>query len=152
VTCFSSEHWLQLPRSCGYDGAVCTPIVITHEVTPAICGARRDAGPCVSCGHERAVPDRSEKCMDFYAHCSGSGLAGTRELYEEDRFGSFLTRPIQNRKQRKLTKNIPDDKYHKGCRDVEVVDLADLRHEYTLVSSRLELIGRQPDLLAASRK
>lgn len=63
-----------------------------------------------------------------------------------------LIRPAQNRKRRKLSRNIPDDKYHKACRDVEVVDLADLRHEYTLVSSRLELIRRQPDLLAASRK
>jgi nuclear pore complex protein Nup160 len=51
-----------------------------------------------------------------------------------------------------LTKNIPDEKYHLSCRDTEVVDLADLRHEYTLVNSRLELVKRQPDLLAASRK
>jgi hypothetical protein len=58
----------------------------------------------------------------------------------------------QNRKRRKLSKHIPDDKYYLGCRDAEVVDLADMRHEYTLVSSRLELIKRQPELLAASRE
>lgn len=58
----------------------------------------------------------------------------------------------QNRKRRKLTKHIPDDKYHLGRKDAEVIDLADMRHEYTLVSSRLELIRRQPELLTASRK
>ncbi|KAF8574446.1 hypothetical protein K439DRAFT_1399027 [Ramaria rubella] len=57
----------------------------------------------------------------------------------------------QSHKRRKLSKHIPDDKYHLGCRDAEVVDLADLRYEYTLVHSRLELVKRQPDLLAASQ-
>jgi len=60
--------------------------------------------------------------------------------------------PRQNRKRRKLTKHIPDEKYHLGCKDAEVIDLTDMRHEYTLVSSRLELIRRQPELLAASRE
>jgi len=57
----------------------------------------------------------------------------------------------QTRKRRKLSQHIPNNKYHESCADAEVVDLADLRYEYTLVHSRLELIKRYPDLLAASQ-
>jgi len=58
----------------------------------------------------------------------------------------------QNRKRRKLSKHIPADKYRIDTRDAEVIELADLRHEYTLVKSRLDLVKRDPNLLATSRK
>ncbi|KIJ26033.1 hypothetical protein M422DRAFT_236708 [Sphaerobolus stellatus SS14] len=56
-----------------------------------------------------------------------------------------------NRKRRKLSKHIPVDKYRLETRDAEVIELSDLRYEYTLVKSRLDLVKRDPNLLATSQ-
>lgn len=55
----------------------------------------------------------------------------------------------QLRKRRKLTKHIPENRYSLGSRDAEVIDLADMQYEYTLLTARLELIRREPTLLSA---
>lgn len=47
-------------------------------------------------------------------------------------------------KRRRLSKHISDDKYRLGTKDVEVVDLMDLRREYMLIKSRLDLTQRDP--------
>ncbi|CCM04030.1 uncharacterized protein FIBRA_06187 [Fibroporia radiculosa] len=51
------------------------------------------------------------------------------------------------RKRRKLSRHIPEDKYTVGKRDAEIVELADMQYEYSLLSARLELIRRDPTLL-----
>ncbi|GBE77402.1 hypothetical protein SCP_0102750 [Sparassis crispa] len=52
------------------------------------------------------------------------------------------------RKRRKLSRYIPEDKYGPGKRDMEVVELADMQYECTLLAIRLELIHRDPTLLS----
>ncbi|GBE89216.1 hypothetical protein SCP_1502240 [Sparassis crispa] len=56
---------------------------------------------------------------------------------------------VQPCKRRKLSRYIPEDKYGPGKRDMEVVELADMQYEYTLLAIRLELIRRDPTLLSA---
>lgn len=43
------------------------------------------------------------------------------------------------------------DKYQSDARDAEIVDLDDMRRDYTLVNSRLDLMKRHPDLNASTR-
>jgi nuclear pore complex protein Nup160 len=57
---------------------------------------------------------------------------------------------IKVRKRRKLTRNIPDDKYAEGRHDVEIVDLADIQHDYALLSAQLELLRRDPAMTVMS--
>ncbi|TFK87436.1 hypothetical protein K466DRAFT_663014 [Polyporus arcularius HHB13444] len=67
----------------------------------------------------------------------------------------WITLPItaetghEPRKRRRLTKQIPEDKYALGKRDSEVVELKDMQCEYTLLSARVELVRRDPTLLSA---
>lgn len=56
---------------------------------------------------------------------------------------------FQPRKRRKLSKYIPEDKYALGKHDVEVIDLADIRYEYALLSARLDLIRKDHTTLSA---
>ena len=55
----------------------------------------------------------------------------------------------QPRKRRKLSRNIPEERYSAGKRDAEIVYLSDMQYEYTLLSARLELIRRDPTLLSS---
>jgi nuclear pore complex protein Nup160 len=57
---------------------------------------------------------------------------------------------IKVRKRRRLTKNIPDDKYGEGKHDAEIVALADIQYEYALLSAQLELLRRDPTLTTTS--
>ncbi|KAF8266642.1 nucleoporin Nup120/160-domain-containing protein [Lactarius quietus] len=54
------------------------------------------------------------------------------------------------RKRRKLTKHIPEDKFAGGKRDFEMVKRSDMVAEYTLLNARLDLVRKDPDLLRAS--
>ena len=58
----------------------------------------------------------------------------------------------RSRKRRKLSKHIPEDRYSTGKRDAEVVELADIQYEYTLLSAQIELVKRDPQILAAGGK
>ncbi|KZT26905.1 hypothetical protein NEOLEDRAFT_1111428 [Neolentinus lepideus HHB14362 ss-1] len=48
-------------------------------------------------------------------------------------------------KRRRLSKHIPEDKYAVGKRDSEIVELADIRYDYALLSARLELMRLDPE-------
>ncbi|KAI0245682.1 nucleoporin Nup120/160-domain-containing protein [Lactifluus subvellereus] len=52
-------------------------------------------------------------------------------------------------KRRKLTKHIPEDRFASGKRDLEIVKLADVIAEYTLLSAQLDLVRKDPELLRA---
>ena len=54
------------------------------------------------------------------------------------------------RKRRKLTKHIPEDKFAGGKRDFEMVKRSDMIAEYTLLNARLGLVRNDPELLRAS--
>lgn len=56
------------------------------------------------------------------------------------------------RKRRKLTKHIPEDKFAGGKRDFEMVKRSDMIAEYTLLNARLDLVRKDPELLRASGK
>ncbi|KAH8105506.1 nucleoporin Nup120/160-domain-containing protein [Cristinia sonorae] len=53
----------------------------------------------------------------------------------------------EGRKRRKLSRFIPEEKYSDGKREVEIVELADIKHEYALLSAQVELVHIQPQLL-----
>ncbi|KAI0347005.1 hypothetical protein BDW22DRAFT_1367225 [Trametopsis cervina] len=53
------------------------------------------------------------------------------------------------RKRRKLSKHIPESRYTVGKRDTEVVELADIQYEYVLLAAQLELLRKDPRLLAS---
>lgn len=63
----------------------------------------------------------------------------------------MLTR-TQSRKRRKLSKHIPEARFTHGTHDTEVVDLADMQYEYTLLSARLDLVRRDNTLLSDGGK
>ncbi|KDQ64994.1 hypothetical protein JAAARDRAFT_167821 [Jaapia argillacea MUCL 33604] len=71
-----------------------------------------------------------------------------------DKKSAWLVMPVfteaghEPRKRRKLSKHIPEEKYALGKRDVEIIELADIRREYTLLAARLELARRDPSFLA----
>lgn len=48
-----------------------------------------------------------------------------------------------------MSKHIPEDKYSQGTRDVEVVELRDIQYEYALLAAQLELVQKDPQLLAS---
>jgi nuclear pore complex protein Nup160 len=54
------------------------------------------------------------------------------------------------RKRRKLTRHIPEDRFASGKRDMEIVKLSDVMAEYTLLSAQLDLVRKDPDLLRLS--
>ncbi|EPQ59509.1 hypothetical protein GLOTRDRAFT_71020 [Gloeophyllum trabeum ATCC 11539] len=49
------------------------------------------------------------------------------------------------RKRRRLTRDIPRDKWAVGKSDAEIVELSDIRYEYALLSARLELMQLNPE-------
>ena len=54
------------------------------------------------------------------------------------------------RKRRKLTRHIPEDRFASGKRDLEIVKLSDVIAEYTLLSAQLDLVKKDPELLRSS--
>ncbi|KAI9510623.1 nucleoporin Nup120/160-domain-containing protein [Russula earlei] len=54
------------------------------------------------------------------------------------------------RKRRKLTRHIPEERFASGKRDLEVVKLSDVIAEYTLLSAQLDLVKKDPELLNSS--
>jgi nuclear pore complex protein Nup160 len=54
------------------------------------------------------------------------------------------------RKRRKLTRHIPEDRFASGKRDSEIVKLSDINAEYTLLSAQVDLVRRDPELLHSS--
>jgi hypothetical protein len=61
-------------------------------------------------------------------------------------------RGLQPRKRRKLSKHIPESKFTVGKSDSELIELADIQYEYVLLSARLDLIRKDPQLLASGGK
>jgi nuclear pore complex protein Nup160 len=57
-------------------------------------------------------------------------------------------RPL--RKPRPLTKHLPEERITGGKRDSEYVEHADILKEYTLLAAQLEIIRREPALLASA--
>ncbi|GBE79204.1 hypothetical protein SCP_0204010 [Sparassis crispa] len=82
-------------------------------------------------------------------------VVGMNALALTDQKNAWIVLPVtaesehEPRKRRKLSRYIPEDKYGPGKRDMEVVELADMQYEYTLLAIRLELIRRDPTLLSA---
>jgi nuclear pore complex protein Nup160 len=54
------------------------------------------------------------------------------------------------RKRRKLTRHIPEDKFASGKRDSEIVKLSEVVAEYALLNAQLDLVRRDPELLHSS--
>ncbi len=63
--------------------------------------------------------------------------------------GPGAARPSE-RKRRKLTKHIPEDRFAGGKRDFEMVKRSDVIAEYTLLNAQLDLVRKDPELLRAS--
>jgi nuclear pore complex protein Nup160 len=57
---------------------------------------------------------------------------------------------LPERKRRKLTRHIPEDKFASGKRDSEIVKLSEVVAEYALLSAQLDLVRRDPELLHSS--
>ncbi|TCD70458.1 hypothetical protein EIP91_003219 [Steccherinum ochraceum] len=53
----------------------------------------------------------------------------------------------EHRKRQKLTRFIPEEKYSDGNREVEIVEISDIKHEYALLAAQVELIRVQPQFL-----
>lgn len=58
----------------------------------------------------------------------------------------------QRRKRQKLSRFIPEEKYSDGNRDIELVEISDIKHEYTLLGAQVELIRIQPHFLFVNGK
>ncbi|KAG0698850.1 nucleoporin Nup120/160-domain-containing protein [Suillus ampliporus] len=56
----------------------------------------------------------------------------------------------ESHKRRRLSKNIPDSTFTGDKQDSEIVNLSNIKHDYTLLSARLWLIRRDPTLLSAA--
>jgi nuclear pore complex protein Nup160 len=54
------------------------------------------------------------------------------------------------RKRRKLTRHIPEDRFASGKRDLEIVKLSDVIAESTLLSAQLDLVRKDPELLRSN--
>jgi nuclear pore complex protein Nup160 len=54
------------------------------------------------------------------------------------------------RKRRKLTRHIPEDRFASGKRDSEMVKLSDVIAESALLSAQMGLVRRDPELLHSS--
>ncbi|TFY51621.1 hypothetical protein EVJ58_g10469 [Rhodofomes roseus] len=82
-------------------------------------------------------------------------VVGMNALALIDQKNAWIVLPVtgetehEPRKRRKLSRNVPENRYSAGKRDAEIVHLSDMQYEYTLLSARLELIGRDPTLLSA---
>lgn len=57
---------------------------------------------------------------------------------------------LPERKRRKLTRHIPEEKFASGKRDSEIVKLSEVVAEYALLSAQLDLVRRDPELLHSS--
>ena len=53
---------------------------------------------------------------------------------------------LQSTKRRKLTYHIPEEEFDSSTKAAEIIDLADIRREYTVALSRLQLAGDFPEL------
>ncbi|PLW49745.1 hypothetical protein PCASD_01568 [Puccinia coronata f. sp. avenae] len=56
------------------------------------------------------------------------------------------------RRRKRVTYHVPEEEFLGGSRDVEVLKLADIREEYTLVLTRLELANEMPQLSEAGAR
>ncbi|KAG1739842.1 nucleoporin Nup120/160-domain-containing protein [Suillus paluster] len=56
----------------------------------------------------------------------------------------------ESHKRRRLSKNIPDSTFTGDKQDSEIVNLSNIKYDYTLLSARLWLIRRDPALLSAA--
>jgi nuclear pore complex protein Nup160 len=56
------------------------------------------------------------------------------------------------RKRRKLTRHIPEDRFASGKRDLEIVKLSDVIAESTLLSAQLDLVRKEPELIRSNGK
>jgi nuclear pore complex protein Nup160 len=56
----------------------------------------------------------------------------------------------ESHKRRRLSKNIPDSTFTGDQQDSEIVNLSNIKYDYTLLSARLWLIRRDPTLLSAA--
>lgn len=50
----------------------------------------------------------------------------------------------QRRKRQKISRFIPEEKYSDGNREIELVEMADIKHEYALLAAQVELTRVQP--------
>jgi len=71
-----------------------------------------------------------------------------------DRKNAWIVLPLssengQLRKRRKLTRNIPEDEFGSSKRNSEIVALADIIFEYTVLSARLDLVRKDSSLIQA---
>lgn len=76
-----------------------------------------------------------------------------------DQKDAWITLPIapeglgtrqSERKRRKLTRHIPEDRFASGKRDLEIVKLSDVIAESTLLGAQLDLVRKDPELLRSS--
>ena len=76
-----------------------------------------------------------------------------------DQKDAWITLPIapeglgtrqSERKRRKLTRHIPEDRFASGKRDLEIVKLSDVIAESTLLGAQLDLVRKDPELLGSS--
>ena len=56
----------------------------------------------------------------------------------------------QRRKRQKISRFIPEEKYSDGNREIELVEMADIKHEYALLAAQVELTRVQPRVSVVS--
>ncbi|KAH7916141.1 nucleoporin Nup120/160-domain-containing protein [Hygrophoropsis aurantiaca] len=96
-----------------------------------------------------AIPSMEEQLEAYLLAINSLSLIDSKA-------GAYIITPTSNenilepRKRRKLSKNIPETAFGIDKPDSEVVDLANMQFDYTLLSARLYLIRRDPTLLSAA--
>ncbi|KAI0307403.1 nucleoporin Nup120/160-domain-containing protein [Multifurca ochricompacta] len=104
----------------------------TNEPTQYFALAEQQLEALVISSNALALLDQRDAWITFPLAPEGQG---TRQL---------------ERKRRKLTKHIPEDKFSGGKRDLEIVKLSDVIAEYTFLSAQLDLVRKDPELLRTS--
>lgn len=62
---------------------------------------------------------------------------------------SNLIKYLQARKRRKVTRHIPEAKQGSGKYEAEVIQLADIQHDYAALSAHIDLVRSDPTLMTS---
>ncbi|KAH6915289.1 nucleoporin Nup120/160-domain-containing protein [Coprinopsis sp. MPI-PUGE-AT-0042] len=89
--------------------------------------------------------DHGEEQLDSY-----SIAINALSLVEEN--GQWITLPIvkdSSKKRKTLSRYIPESRFQTSKHDACIVHLTDIRQSYTLLSAQIDIIKREPDILAS---
>ncbi|KAG6888649.1 hypothetical protein C0992_007907 [Termitomyces sp. T32_za158] len=57
--------------------------------------------------------------------------------------------PYEPRKRRRLTKQVPEDKFTAGISDSDIIQLTDIQYDHALLSAQIDIIRRDPTILSS---